>query len=652
MREGPAQWQRCVRVALVAAFVAATALVASPLPGQDTAPPAPIRFRDVTREAGVEFRQHTGGYGRRHLPETSGSGAGWLDYDADGRWDLYLVDSGPLPGRDAAPVPPGERPPGTNAMFRNRGDGGFALAPGVAADAGHGRGVSFADYDNDGFIDVFVGNWGPDALYRNNGDGTFTDVTEVTSVGDERLASSSAWADLDADGWLDLYVVTYVAYEPETAPACGDPAAGLIDFCHPALFEGQADMVFQNLGDGGFADRSSSLADAIPADGKGLAVALEDLDDDGRPDVYVANDTTPNYVHFNRGGFRFEERGMLSGLGMGESGQTQAGMGIAIGDIDGDLVFDIGVTNFEFENYNLYRRVAPGFYADDSGVVGINAATVPPLGFGIVMADFDLDGDLDLAAANGHILELADDYPQPNQVFSNQLTALRDEAVADGLLVAPAAGQNGRAPDPTVWRPEGPLFIDSSGQAGVAITRRRVSRGLSVGDADGDGLPDLLVTNVNDTAELLRNVAVDPGSALVLRLRDINGNRDAIGADVRVTPCEHRAACRSAAGTGADAAGYPQRFRVRGASSYASQSSTDLHVGLGAAGGAQVEVRWPDGAVERLDYVVGGRALLIVRGRGIVASRALGVGVDRSKATSVQNRLGTALFDERLDMSD
>ncbi len=588
----PVQRQACACVALLGTLIALAATTPL-LWGQESAS-SPIRFRDVTHEAGVEFRQHTGGQGRRHLPETSGSGGGWLDYDSDGLWDLYLVDSGPLPGGDSDLVPSGARPAGANAMFRNRGDGRFSPALGVAADRGHGRGVSFADYDNDGFVDIFVGNWGPDALYRNNGDGTFAEVTVRAGLGDERLASSSTWADLDADGWVDLYVVTYVAYDPETAPACGDPAAGLIDFCHPALFEGQPDMVFHNRADGTFSDRSAELAGAMAADGKGLAVAVEDLDDDGLPDIYVANDTTPNYVHFNQGDFRFEERGMLSGLGMGENGQSQAGMGIAIGYIDGDL---------------------------------------------------------DLAVANGHILELADDYPQPNQVFANQLTTLRAAAGVAGVLATAPPSPPGGAPEPPSWRPAGPLFNDASEQAGASITRRRVSRGLSVGDADGDGLADLLITNVNDVAELLHNVADDPGNAVVLRLRDTEGNRDAIGADVWITPCPtpDPEACSSGSGAVGGAAGYPQRYRVRGASSYASQSSNDLHVGLGASPGAQVQVRWPDGAVESLGYVAGGRVLLIVRGRGVAAARTLAP--HRVPASPlVQDRFRAALLDERLDM--
>ncbi len=592
---------------LPALFLAA---VTWPHANEAAAQQTTIRFEDVSAAAGVSFRHHHGGTERRHLPQTMGAGVAWLDYDQDGRADLYLVESGPLP--DGSTPAEAEAGTGANELLRQRPDGTFAAIPGAAADPGYGKGVSVADYDNDGYPDIFVGNWGANALYRNNGDGTFSNVSSAAGVDDPRLTFSSGWADFDGDGWLDLFAVNYVRYELATAVVCEDRVRGIIDYCHPAIFDGQKDTLYTSRGDGTFIDRSEALVGARDIDGKGLAVTIMDLDADGRLDVYVANDTTPNFAYFNRGD-RFEESGEMTGLGVGDTGQPQAGMGIDFGDVDGNGTFEIVVTNFEDEPYNLYRSIAPGFYVDETYAVGLGTTSRSLLGFGVVLADYDADGDLDVSVANGHILEFADDYRQPNQVLTNQLGALRAAAERDGELLPPGPG----APAPS-WLPAGTLFIDTSAGAGEAINRRRVSRGMAVADYDADGRLDLAVTNVNDRAELLRNVS-DAGNSITLRLRGRTSSRDAVGAEVLITPC-HAADCASPVD---GVAGYPQRHPVKIGSSFASQSLLDVVAGLGLATRAHVEVRWPDGQREDLGTLPATARVLLIQGRAPVVSGGL-----------------------------
>jgi hypothetical protein len=570
-----------------------------------------IRFEDVTLAAGVSFQHHDGGTARRHLPATMGAGVAWLDYDQDGRADLYLVQSGPLP--DGSTPSAADAGTGANALLRQRPDRTFQTIPGAAADRGYGKGVSVADYDNDGHPDIFVGNWGADVLYRNNGDGTFSDVSSGAGVDDPRLTSSSGWADFDGDGWLDLFAVSYVRYEIATAMLCEDRVRGIVDYCHPAIFDGQKDMLYGNRGDGTFTDRSEALTGARDIDGKGLALTIMDLDEDGRLDVYVANDTTPNFAYFNRGE-GFQENGELTGLGVGDSGQPQAGMGVDFGDVDGNGTFELVVTNFEDEPYNLYRSIAPGFYVDETYAVGLGATSRSLLGFGVVLADYDADGDLDVSVANGHILAFVDDYRQPNQVLTNQLTTLRAVAERNGELLPP-----GPAAPPPSWLPSGTLFVDTSADAGEAISRRRVSRGMAVADYDADGRLDLAVTNVNDSAELLHNVSA-AGNSITLRLRGRSSSRDAVGAEVLITPCRDADCVSPTDGV----VGYAQRYPVKIGASFASQSLLDVVAGLGAATRAHVEVVWPDGQRADLGTLPAGARVLLIEGQAPVVAAGAG----------------------------
>jgi hypothetical protein len=595
---------------------------------QDASTPTAMTFEDVSDSAGIDFIHTMGRSARKHLPETMGSGVAWLDYDADGIWDLYFVDSGFLwdsSGIEAQAA--AEHPVMDNALYRGLAVGTFSRATDAGvADAGFGQGVTAADYDGDGWTDLYVTNYGANTLYRNNGDGTFSDVTSAAGVGDTGWGVSASWGDLNGDNLPDLYVVNYLVYDLETAPYCRDQAKGILSYCHVDLFEGQRDVLYLNRGDGTFVDitNDAGLAIAGPIEGKGLGVVMGDINEDGHIDIYVANDMTRNFLFQNRGDLTFEDFGLAAGVGFSYEGMPQAGMGVDLGDMDGDGHLDIVVTNFDSQSNNLYRAHGPGFFLDDAYTVGIGESSFRQLGFGVAMIDLDGDGDLDLPVANGHILEVIQQlkanitYEQPNQVFRNRLDELRAEAIAGGELAPRDSPESRIGPEifgqdvsgDTRWRPHGALLIDASETAGAAIVRERVSRGLAFADIEGDGWPDLAISNSDGPAEVLRNTTARANQRLTLRLRGRRSNREAFGARVWVTPVS----------PDGSVAGFTQSFEVKSASSYCSQNATDLYIGLGQAGMADVEIRWPSGDIERLGALTAGQLALIVQGRGQVAS--------------------------------
>jgi thioredoxin-like negative regulator of GroEL len=507
--------------------------------------PAAIRYIDAAETAGLRFIQDNGDSPQKRLPETMSGGVALLDYDRDGWLDVYAVQGGPLPAADGQAC--GDR------IFRNRGDGTFDDVSDPAGilklKGGYGHGVAAGDYDGDGFPDLFVTRWQAYALLHNRGDGTFEDATVAAGLGGDRdWPTSAAWADLDGDGDLDLYVCHYLAYDLKNPRLCLDQRTHVYQYCGPRAFEARPDHVFRNDG-GRFVDvtRESGLTDP---GGRGLGVVAADLDGDNRIDLYVANDLSANYLFRNLGGFRFEETALPAGAAANSSGGYQAGMGIACGDFDGDGRPDLAVTNYYGESTTFFRNLGHGLFADETSAIGLAAPTRWLLGFGIAFLDAGNDGWLDLVTANGHV---EDQRPAHAWKMPTQLLV----GGADGRVKAPAG-------------------------AGAAFGPLHLGRGLAAGDLDNDGRVDVVVVAQNEPLVYLHNETEGENHWLTLHLEGIRSNRDAVGA------------CVSVFSGG--------RWRVAqrtGGGSYQSAGDPRLHFGLGDMSTVeQVVVRWPSGTTD------------------------------------------------------
>ncbi len=507
-------------------------------------------FRDVSDRAGLDFRHLHGGTGRKYLPEIMGAGGAALDYDGDGWIDLYLVQSGPLPGEDAGP----QDTRAVNRLFRNLGprpDGEISFedvtASSGAGIGGYGMGAVAADYDGDGDTDIYVVNLGPDALLRNNGDGTFSDATAAAGISSPLWGSSAAFFDADLDRDLDLYVVNYLDFTLEKHIDCGTPSRGILSYCHPDVYEMAPDVYFRNRGDGTF-EEATGEAGLVDTTGKGLGVVATDLTGDGWPDVYVANDSTPNFLFRNRGDGTFLEAGLLLGVGYNEEGLTEAGMGTTVGDVNGDEYLDLFVTNLSAETNALYLG-GPQFFTYQTRQAGLFSGSYLPVGFGAELEDWDNDGDLDLLVTNGHVIdniELIDDaqsFRQPSQLFWN-----------DG------AGR----------------FTEAAPAAIGGLAEPRVGRGTISLDFDNDGRLDVLITFNNDRARLFRNELSGTGSWVGLELVERAGG---IGGLAKLESARQSMLAVRTAG-----------------SSYQTSGDPRLRFGLGDATTAErITVRWPGG---------------------------------------------------------
>ena len=519
-----------------------------------------IQFVDVTQEAGIRWKHTDGRSGQKYFMETLGSGAAFFDYDADGDPDLYFVNGAPLPGYIAQDVP-------TNCLYRNNGDGTFTdvTEKSGVGDTGYGHGCAVGDYNNDGQLDLYVTNYGTNRLYRNNGDGTFTDVAEVAGVTEPRWSSSCAFADYDRDGNLDLYVVNYIVFDIDENPWCGLKEKGIRAYCEPDNFPAQSDTLFRNNGDGTFTDVTKS-AGIYNTTGKGLGVVWGDYNNDGVPDIYVANDSTENFFYHNNGDGTFEEVGFMIGVALSEDGAAENGMGTAFGDWNNDGWLDLTVTNYAQQTNTLYHNDADGFFTDATATTKTAQLTYPYLGWATAFIDYDNDGYQDLFVANGHLHEnLAElgqqgTYGQRNLLFRNN--------------------HNG-------------TFTEVSEILGPGMKLEDVSRGATFADYDSDGDIDIVVTNSNTTPRLLRNDGGNEKNYLQIRLIATQGTTDAIGARVKITTGD-----------------LTQTREVRSGDGYLSQRDLMLHFGV--ADYVQidrVEIQWQSGTKQVIKFVPANQVL-------------------------------------------
>jgi tetratricopeptide (TPR) repeat protein len=503
-----------------------------------------LSFADLAERSGLAFSFQNGATPLHQMPEPLSGGVGLLDYDGDGWLDVYVVQGGRFPPE------PGFR---GDRLFRNRGDGTFQDATARAGidrlNQGYGHGVTVGDYDNDGDPDLFITRWRSYSLYRNDG-GRFVDVTSTSGLsGDRDWPTSAAFADLDGDGDLDLYVCHYVAWNADNPKLCRNPRTGGYVSCSPLELPSVPDHAFRN-DRGRFVDVTPS-AGIVDGVGRGLGVVAAQLDDDMKIDLFVANDMTANEMFHNLGGFRFEAVGHAAGVAGNAEGGYQAGMGIGLGDVDGDGRIDLAVTNFYGEGVSLYQSLGGGFFTDRSRESGVGQVSRYRLGFGIAFLDADNDGWLDLITANGHLDDLGDvPYRMPMQLFRGE---------------------------------PGGFLRDRTSAAGQALSKPRLARGLAIGDLDHDGRLDAIAVDQNAPLVYLKNLTDPVGHWITFRLEGTRSNRDGVGAVVEI-----RAGGR---------AQVRQRF---GGGSYQSASDGRVHFGLGSSQRVeQAVIRWPSGTVDR-----------------------------------------------------
>jgi tetratricopeptide (TPR) repeat protein len=534
---------------------------------------APIRFRDVAERSQLDFVLRNDASARKYQIETMTGGVAALDYDGDGWTDLYFINGAELP------VMRKSSPKFWNRLYRNNRDGTFVDVTEKAGvgGAGYSMGVAVADYDNDGDQDIFVAGVNRNILFRNGGDGRFDDVTEkagLTGVDPQRgqkidkpWSVSSAWLDYDNDGDLDLFVVNYCKWTPDSDPYCGATKEGWRTYCFPDRYEGLPNQLFRNNGDGTFADVSSQSGIGKHI-GKGMGVAVADYDDDGFIDVFVANDTLPNFLFHNNGRGGFEEVGLAAGVAVNDSGRPVSAMGVDFRDYDDDGLPDLIVSALEGETYPLFRNLGKGFFADATWQSGLGAETVKRSGWSLGLFDFNNDGLKDLFTANAHVndnIELYNNqtYRQPNSVF---------------------AGAGAGA--------------FHSLDAGFQV--KRAHRGCAFADFDNDGRVDVVTTSLNEPAELFRNESTEGNHWLAIRLIGVKSNRDGIGAKIKLVT-----------------AGGDARFNhVTTSVGYASSSDVRAHFGLGKEKTVKlIEIRWPSGATQSLKDVAADRLLTVTEGR-------------------------------------
>ena len=532
----------------------------------------PVTFEEVSAKLNVQFKQEHSPTSNKYLVETMGGGVALLDYDNDGRLDIFFTNGAKL----SDPMPPGARPDKSDPKYWNRllhqnADGTFTdvtAKAGVSGNltAGYSMGVAVGDYDNDGFEDILVTGYGGNVLYHNNGDGTFTDVTAKAGVRGSGWSVSAGFFDYDNDGHLDIFITRYLDWTFDTNIYCGDRVPGYRAYCHPNNFPGVSNLLYRNNGDGTFTDVSKESGIAAQK-GKSLGVAFADYDGDGRIDVFVANDSVPCFLFHNNGDGTFTEAGLTSGASLNQDGKTFAGMGTDFADYDNDGQPDIVVTDLSNERYVLFRNMGRGMFDDESNASGIAQITMLLSGWGIKFFDYDNDGWKDLFVAQGHVLDNVDKtsgnlhYEQPPLLLHN----------VRGKFVR----------------------VD----AGDVFQKQRPARGAAFGDIDNDGDIDIVVSNLGQRPSVLRNEGGNRNHWLGLRLQGTRSNRDGIGARIDVT----------------STSGLKQSYMVSTTASYNSASDRRVIVGLGSDTVAKnIVILWPSGIIQTLTDIRGDRMLNVM----------------------------------------
>jgi hypothetical protein len=549
------------------AVAVAPRLFAAPAAASSSAPS--FRFTDVTDATGIHFRHNSGAYGGKLLPETLGSGCAFLDYDADGWQDILLVNGMDWPGH--------KKQRSTLHLYRNNRNGTFSD---VTRRAGldvemYGMGVAVGDFNNDGFPDILITCVGQNRLFKNTGKGNFIDVTQASGLGGRLGFSTSAlWFDFDRDGRLDLFVCNYAKWAPEHDVFCSLDGKHK-SYCTPEAYQGKTCWLFHNRGNGTF-EEVTATSGIFDSSSKSLGVALLDHDQDGWPDLLVANDTQPNKLYRNQRNGTFKDVAVEAGIAFSNEGKARAGMGVDAADFENSGPSGIAITNFDNEMIGLYRAAGKGAYEDIAMQAGVGLPSKVTLGFGCAFLDADLDGFLDLVVANGHIDDTVRNirgnvgYAQAPQLFLN----------------------NGKR-----------MFRDVAADLGDAFRSPKVGRGLAYGDFDRDGDLDILMTTNNGPAYLYRNDQLAGNRSIRFHLTGTQSNRDAIGAAFRI---EH--------------GGITQSRLVKGGSSYLSQSELPVTFGVAKLDKiGRALIQWPNGRTEEYKDLATGRAYDCVEGKGITA---------------------------------